>query len=72
MFYHALTFAGSLERALLNTKPVGQVFKHLPRDPARVNEMKNMCDRYSCIMYLILTKITLKMPLIIFLTLDFS
>ena len=52
MFFHALTFAGS-RGCCLNTRPVGLVFKHLPRDPASVNAMKNMCDRYFCILDLI-------------------
>ena len=39
MFFHALTFAGSLGKCL-NTRPIGQVLKHLPRDPASVNAMK--------------------------------
>ena len=42
----ALTLAGSLGRCL-NTRPNGLVFKQLPRDPANVNEWKNMCDPYS-------------------------
>ena len=40
------TFAGSLGRCL-NTQP--SVFKHLPRDPANVNTLKTLVDRYSCI-----------------------
>ena len=27
----------------------GWVFKHLPRDPANVNTLKTLVDRYSCI-----------------------
>ena len=42
MFFHALTFAGS-RGSCLNTRPLGRVFKHLPRDPASVNEMKQAC-----------------------------
>ena len=39
MFFHALTFAGSRGRCL-NTRPTGRVLKHLLRDPANVNAMK--------------------------------
>ena len=42
MFFHALTFAGSRGRCL-NTRPLGQVFKHRPRDQASVNAMKQTC-----------------------------
>ena len=35
MFFHALTFAGS-RGCCLNMRLIGQVFKHLPRDPASV------------------------------------
>ena len=42
MFFHALTFAGS-RGSCLNTRPIARVFKHLPRDPARVNAMKQTC-----------------------------
>ena len=42
MFFHALTFAGS-RGSCLNTRPLGLVFKHLPRDPASVNAMKQTC-----------------------------
>ena len=42
MFFHALTFAGS-RGCCLNTRPIGRVFKHLPRDPASVNAMKQTC-----------------------------
>ena len=42
MFFHALTFAGS-RGSCLNTRPLGRVFKHLPRDPASVNAMKQTC-----------------------------
>ena len=31
MFFHALTFAGS-RGSCLNTRPLGRVFKHRPRD----------------------------------------
>ena len=40
--FHALTFAGS-RGCCLNTRPIGRVFKHLPRDPASVNAMKQTC-----------------------------
>ena len=39
MFVHALTFAGS-KGSCVNTRPLGGVFKHHPRDLANVNEMK--------------------------------
>ena len=39
MFFHALKFAGSRGRCL-NTRLIGRVLKHLPRDPASVNAMK--------------------------------
>ena len=42
MFFHALTFAGS-PGSCLNTRPLGRVFKHRPRDPANVNAMKQTC-----------------------------
>ena len=42
MFFHALTFAGS-RGCCLNTRPIGRVIKHLPRDPANVNAMKHTC-----------------------------
>ena len=42
MFFHALTFAGSLANCL-NKRPLGLVFKHLPRDPVSVNAMKQTC-----------------------------
>ena len=42
MFFHALTFAGS-QGSCLNTRPLGRVFKHRPRDPASVNAMKQTC-----------------------------
>ena len=37
--FHALTFAGS-RGSCLNTRPLGRVFKYLPRDPANVIAMK--------------------------------
>ena len=42
MFFHVLTFAGS-RGSCLNTKPLGGVFKHLSRDPANLNAMKQTC-----------------------------
>ena len=42
MFFHALTFAGS-RGCCLNMTPTGPVFKHLPREPASVNAMKQTC-----------------------------
>ena len=40
--FHALTFAGS-RGSCLNTRPLGRVFKHPPRDPAGVYAMKQKC-----------------------------
>ena len=62
MFFHALIFAGC-GGSCLNTRPIGPVFKHLPRDPTSANAMKNMCGHYSCIFYLIPTQFALKMLL---------
>ena len=62
MFFHALTFAGS-RGSYLNTRPIGRALKHLPRDPASVNAMKqtcDMCDHYSCVFYRIPTQFSLK------------
>ena len=42
MFFHALTFAGSLG-SCLNTRPLGGLFKHGLRDLASVNAMKQTC-----------------------------
>ena len=42
MVFHALTFAGS-RGSCWNTRPLGLVFKHRPRDPASVNAMKQTC-----------------------------
>ena len=42
MFFHALTFAGS-RGCRLNKRPLGQVFKHRPRDLASVNAMNQTC-----------------------------
>ena len=42
MFFHALTFAG-FRGSCLNIRPLGLVFKHLSRDPASVNAMKQTC-----------------------------
>ena len=42
MFFHALTFARS-RGSCLNTRPLGRVFKHGPRDEACVNAMKQTC-----------------------------
>ena len=39
MIFHALTFA-RFGGSCLNTRPLGQVFNHRPRDPASVNAMK--------------------------------
>ena len=38
MYVHALTFAGS-RGSCLNTRTLGRVFIHRPRDPASVNAM---------------------------------
>ena len=40
--FHALTFMGPQGRCL-NTRPVSRVLKHLPRDAASVNAMKQTC-----------------------------
>ena len=40
--FYALTFAGS-RGSCLNTRSLGRVFKHRPRDPASVNAMKQTC-----------------------------
>ena len=42
MFFHALTFAGS-GGSCLNTRPLGGVLNHLPRDQATVSAMKQTC-----------------------------
>ena len=42
MFFHALTFAGS-RGSCLNTRKLGRVFKHCPRDQASVIAMKQTC-----------------------------
>ena len=42
MVFHALTFAGSRE-SCLNTRPLGRVFEHRPKDRASVNAMKKTC-----------------------------
>ena len=47
----------------LNTRPLGQAFKYVTRDPTCGNEMKQHVDRYFCIFYLIPTKSPLKTPL---------
>ena len=41
-FFHALTFAGS-RGSCFDTRPLGRVLKHRPRDPASVNAMKQTC-----------------------------
>ena len=40
--FHALTSSGS-RGSFLNTRPMGRVFKDLPRDLASVNAMKQTC-----------------------------
>ena len=42
MFFHVSTFVGS-RGSCLNTRPLGQVFKHRLRDPASVSAMKQTC-----------------------------
>ena len=42
MVFQALTFAGS-RGICLKSRPIGQVFEHLPRDPASINAMKQTC-----------------------------
>ena len=41
-FFHTLTFAGS-RGSCLNTRPIGGMFKHLPRDQVSVKAMKQTC-----------------------------
>ena len=41
-FFHALIFAGS-QGSCLDTRSLGRVFKHHPRDPASLNAMKQTC-----------------------------
>ena len=36
-------------RKVFEHEAKGWVFKHLPRDPANVNTLKTLVDRYSCI-----------------------
>ena len=42
MVLHALTFAGP-RKSCLNTRPIGGVFKLLPRDPANIDALKPQC-----------------------------
>ena len=42
VFFHVLTSAGS-RGSCLNTRPMGRVFKDLPRDLASVDAMKQTC-----------------------------
>ena len=42
MFFHALTFARS-QGQCLNTRLLGGVIKHRPRNMASVNAMKQKC-----------------------------
>ena len=42
MFFHAFIFAGS-QGSCLDTRSLGRVFKHHPRDPASLNAMKQTC-----------------------------
>ena len=42
MFFHVLTNAGSRGNCL-DTRLLGRVFKHRPRDLASVNAMKQTC-----------------------------
>ena len=42
MFFHALSFAGS-RGSCFNMRLLGRVFKHLLRDLASVNAMKQTC-----------------------------
>ena len=43
MFFHTLIFAGSRGSWEADRRPIGGVLKHLPRDPASVNAMKQTC-----------------------------
>ena len=40
--FRLFLFAGS-RGSCLNSRPLGRVFKHLPRDPTSVNAMKQTC-----------------------------
>ena len=76
MFFHALTFAGS-QGCCLNTRLIGRVFKHLPRDPASVNAMKQICVMVVLAYFTLFhpkstLKTLLKYLIVHFLTLDFS
>ena len=75
MFFHALTFALSKGRCL-NTRLWPSVKKSADLPAKSECNETNMCDRYSCIFYLIPIKFVLKTLLkhlnIPFLTLDFS
>ena len=59
MLFHASTFAGS-KGCCLNTRPIGRVIKHLPRDPASVNAMKQTCVIVILAYFIIPTKLALK------------
>ena len=56
MLFHTLTFAGSRGRRL-NMRLIGRVLKHLRRDPASVNAMKQTC------VIVILAYVTLFQPI---------
>ena len=51
MLFHALTIARS-RGCYLNTRPIGRVLKHLPRDQASVNAMKQTCVIVIILAYL--------------------
>ena len=55
MFFSCINIC-LVRRSCLNTRPLGRMFKHLLRNPANVNAMKQTCDCYSCTFYLIPTK----------------
>ena len=52
MIFYALTFVGS-RGSCLNTRPPGQEFKHLLRDPENVNAKKQTCMIVFLAFYLI-------------------
>ena len=50
MFLYALTLAGC-PGSCLNTRSLGRVFKHFPRDPASVNAMKQTCVVFNALTF---------------------
>ena len=60
-FFHALTFAGS-RGSCLNMRPLGRMFKLLPRDPANVNALKQTRLIVILAFYMLSWKIPSKTP----------